>query len=95
MVVTPVILSYPPFCSVDMCSVVCEIGPVDLKKTHWGQVEVEVNGGKIGISSMRFTYRVSTIHTRTHSLSSDAFTNIEVHTRYFHFTQCRETIVKT
>ncbi|KAM4573448.1 plexin-B2b isoform 1-T4 [Odontesthes bonariensis] len=38
-------------------SVVCEIGPVDLKKTHWGQVEVEVNGGKRGISSMRFTYR--------------------------------------
>ncbi|KAI9519714.1 hypothetical protein NQZ68_025853 [Dissostichus eleginoides] len=37
-------------------SVVCEIGPVDPTKT-WGQVEVEVKGGKTGTSSMYFTYR--------------------------------------
>uniref|UniRef100_A0A8C9YNC1 Plexin b2b n=1 Tax=Sander lucioperca TaxID=283035 RepID=A0A8C9YNC1_SANLU len=37
-------------------SVVCEIGPVDPKNT-WGQVEVEVKGGKRGTSSMYFTYR--------------------------------------
>ncbi|CAB1416660.1 unnamed protein product, partial [Pleuronectes platessa] len=36
--------------------VVCEIGPVEVKK-HWGQVEVEVEGGKKGTSSMVFTYR--------------------------------------
>uniref|UniRef100_A0A3Q0QW98 Plexin b2b n=1 Tax=Amphilophus citrinellus TaxID=61819 RepID=A0A3Q0QW98_AMPCI len=35
--------------------VVCEIGPVD--KADWGQVEVEVNGGKRGTSSVFFTYR--------------------------------------
>ncbi|KAK1887996.1 Plexin-B2, partial [Dissostichus eleginoides] len=38
-------------------SVVCEIGPVDPTKT-WGQVEVEVKGGKTGTSSMYFTYRL-------------------------------------
>uniref|UniRef100_A0A3Q3ND71 Plexin b2b n=1 Tax=Mastacembelus armatus TaxID=205130 RepID=A0A3Q3ND71_9TELE len=38
-------------------SVVCEIGPVHIKNTHWGQVEVEVKGGKRGTSSMFFTYR--------------------------------------
>ncbi|XP_062246095.1 plexin-B2b [Platichthys flesus] len=38
-------------------SVVCEIGPVDQVKKHWGQVEVEVEGGKKGTSSMVFTYR--------------------------------------
>ncbi|XP_028440237.1 plexin-B2b [Perca flavescens] len=37
-------------------SVVCEIGPVDPKNT-WGQVEVEVKGGKRGSSSIVFTYR--------------------------------------
>uniref|UniRef100_A0A8C5HGP9 Sema domain-containing protein n=1 Tax=Gouania willdenowi TaxID=441366 RepID=A0A8C5HGP9_GOUWI len=35
-------------------SVVCEIGKVG--KSQWGQVEVEVNGGKRGTSSMFFTY---------------------------------------
>uniref|UniRef100_A0A3P8VPT2 Plexin b2b n=1 Tax=Cynoglossus semilaevis TaxID=244447 RepID=A0A3P8VPT2_CYNSE len=38
-------------------SVVCEIRPVDHLSEHWGQVEVEVEGGKIGTSSMFFTYR--------------------------------------
>uniref|UniRef100_A0A8C3G8I6 Plexin b2b n=1 Tax=Cyclopterus lumpus TaxID=8103 RepID=A0A8C3G8I6_CYCLU len=38
-------------------SVVCEIGPVDLKNDNWGQVEVEVKGGKRGTSSIYFTYR--------------------------------------
>ncbi|XP_019934621.2 plexin-B2b [Paralichthys olivaceus] len=38
-------------------SVVCEIGPVDHMSEHWGQVEVEVKGGKRGTSSMYFTYR--------------------------------------
>ncbi|XP_061577070.1 plexin-B2b [Cololabis saira] len=37
-------------------SVVCEIGPVDPKET-WGSVEVVVNSGKRGTSSMVFTYR--------------------------------------
>ncbi|KAK5867082.1 hypothetical protein PBY51_011601 [Eleginops maclovinus] len=37
-------------------SVVCEIGPVDPKNT-WGQVEVELKGGKKGFSTMYFTYR--------------------------------------
>lgn len=37
-------------------SVVCEIGPVRDMKNNWGQVEVEVKGGKKGISSMYFTY---------------------------------------
>uniref|UniRef100_A0A669CDX1 Plexin b2b n=1 Tax=Oreochromis niloticus TaxID=8128 RepID=A0A669CDX1_ORENI len=35
--------------------VVCEIGPAD--KADWGQVEIEVNGGKRGTSSVSFTYR--------------------------------------
>ncbi|XP_042351980.1 plexin-B2b [Plectropomus leopardus] len=38
-------------------SVVCEIGPVDPLSDNWGQVEVEVKGGKRGTSSMFFTYR--------------------------------------
>uniref|UniRef100_A0A3B4YIV1 Plexin b2b n=1 Tax=Seriola lalandi dorsalis TaxID=1841481 RepID=A0A3B4YIV1_SERLL len=38
-------------------SVVCEIGPIGLLSQQWGQVEVEVKGGKRGISSMYFTYR--------------------------------------
>uniref|UniRef100_A0A671YTT8 Plexin b2b n=1 Tax=Sparus aurata TaxID=8175 RepID=A0A671YTT8_SPAAU len=38
-------------------SVVCEIGPIDPQTEHWGQVEVEVKGGKRGTSSMYFTYR--------------------------------------
>uniref|UniRef100_A0A8C6QAA0 Plexin b2b n=1 Tax=Nothobranchius furzeri TaxID=105023 RepID=A0A8C6QAA0_NOTFU len=38
-------------------SVVCEIKAIDPKKTPWGQVEVVVNGGKRGTSSMYFTYR--------------------------------------
>uniref|UniRef100_A0A8D3DRN3 Plexin b2b n=1 Tax=Scophthalmus maximus TaxID=52904 RepID=A0A8D3DRN3_SCOMX len=38
-------------------SVVCEIGPVDHRRKHWGQVEVEVKGGKRGTSSIYFTYR--------------------------------------
>lgn len=51
-----------------MCSVVCEIGPVTPVSKHWGQVEVEVKGGKKGTSSMYFTYRVnSRSHTRTHT----------------------------
>uniref|UniRef100_A0A8C3AG70 Plexin b2b n=1 Tax=Cyclopterus lumpus TaxID=8103 RepID=A0A8C3AG70_CYCLU len=33
------------------------IGPVDLKNDNWGQVEVEVKGGKRGTSSIYFTYR--------------------------------------
>uniref|UniRef100_A0AAX7THJ5 Sema domain-containing protein n=1 Tax=Astatotilapia calliptera TaxID=8154 RepID=A0AAX7THJ5_ASTCA len=35
--------------------VVCEIGPAD--KADWGEVEIEVNGGKRGTSSVSFTYR--------------------------------------
>ncbi|XP_037111144.1 plexin-B2b [Syngnathus acus] len=38
-------------------SVVCEISPVALDKQFWGQVDVEVKGGKKGTSSMFFTYR--------------------------------------
>ncbi|XP_022611595.1 plexin-B2 [Seriola dumerili] len=38
-------------------SVVCEIGPIGRLSQQWGQVEVEVKGGKRGISSMYFTYR--------------------------------------
>ncbi|KAG9332888.1 hypothetical protein JZ751_014417 [Albula glossodonta] len=38
-------------------SVVCEIGPVDALQPHSGEVEVEVAGGKIGRSSVLFTYR--------------------------------------
>ncbi|XP_075945531.1 plexin-B2b [Anarhichas minor] len=38
-------------------SVVCEIGPVDPINVNWGQVEVEVKGGKRGTSSIYFTYR--------------------------------------
>ncbi|XP_041853030.1 plexin-B2b [Melanotaenia boesemani] len=38
-------------------SVVCETSRIDPKKTHWGQVEVEVNGGKKGIYPIYFTYR--------------------------------------
>ncbi|XP_028285692.1 plexin-B2b [Parambassis ranga] len=38
-------------------SVVCEIGPFDPHKQTWGQVEVVVNGGKSGTSSLYFTYR--------------------------------------
>ncbi|XP_056271825.1 plexin-B2b isoform X2 [Pseudoliparis swirei] len=38
-------------------SVVCEIGPVDPKNDNWGQVEVEVKGGKRGTSTIYFTYR--------------------------------------
>ncbi|TNN76006.1 Plexin-B2 [Liparis tanakae] len=41
-------------------SVVCEIGPVDPKNDNWGQVEVEVKGGKRGTSTIYFTYRVNT-----------------------------------
>ncbi|CAB1323391.1 unnamed protein product, partial [Coregonus sp. 'balchen'] len=37
--------------------VVCEIGPLDLLSTNWGQVEVELEGGKRGTSSAFFTYR--------------------------------------
>ncbi|KAF3688592.1 Plexin-B2 MM1 Precursor [Channa argus] len=37
-------------------SVVCEIGRID-PKNHWGQVKVELRGGKKGTSSMYFTYR--------------------------------------
>jgi len=39
---------------------VCEIGPVDPKNDNWGQVEVEVKGGKRGTSTIYFTYRVNT-----------------------------------
>ncbi|XP_071390824.1 plexin-B2b [Centroberyx affinis] len=38
-------------------SVVCEISPLDPQNSHWGQVEVEVEGGKRGTSSIYFTYR--------------------------------------
>ncbi|XP_034031963.1 plexin-B2b [Thalassophryne amazonica] len=38
-------------------NVVCEIGPVDPYKQHWGLVEVEVEGGKKGTSAIYFTYR--------------------------------------
>ncbi|XP_067090022.1 plexin-B2b [Osmerus mordax] len=38
-------------------SVVCEIGLLDPLSTSWGQVEVEVAGGKRGTSSVYFTYR--------------------------------------
>lgn len=48
------------FFSVVLSSVVCEIGSSGTK-AKWGQVEVEVNGGKKGISSLVFTYRVSTL----------------------------------
>lgn len=46
----------------------CEIGPAD--KADWGQVEIEVNGGKRGTSSVSFTYRVNAythIHTHKHT----------------------------
>lgn len=53
----------------------CEIGPAD--KADWGQVEIEVNGGKRGTSSVSFTYRVNAYthkhtHKHTHTLSSAA-----------------------
>ncbi|XP_029908714.1 plexin-B2b [Myripristis murdjan] len=38
-------------------SVVCEISPVGRDQDLWGQVEVEVEGGKKGTSSIYFTYR--------------------------------------
>ncbi|KAM3608882.1 uncharacterized protein V6R79_006210 [Siganus canaliculatus] len=38
-------------------SVVCEIGPIDPLRELWGQVKVEVKGGKKGTSSIFFTYR--------------------------------------
>ncbi|KAG8012260.1 Plexin-B2, partial [Nibea albiflora] len=38
-------------------SVVCEIGPSGPKARKWGEVKVEVNGGKTGTSSIVFTYR--------------------------------------
>ncbi|XP_065813093.1 plexin-B2b [Labrus bergylta] len=38
-------------------SVVCVIGSVQDMTNNWGQVEVEVKGGKKGTSSMYFTYR--------------------------------------
>ncbi|KAI3371138.1 hypothetical protein L3Q82_023765 [Scortum barcoo] len=38
-------------------SVVCEIGPADLKHVHWGHVDVEVKGEKRGTSTLVFTYR--------------------------------------
>ncbi|KAJ8416328.1 hypothetical protein AAFF_G00356160, partial [Aldrovandia affinis] len=38
-------------------SVVCEIGPVDPLQPHAGEVDVEVEGGKRGRSTVRFTYR--------------------------------------
>ncbi|KAM9754115.1 plexin-B2b [Menidia menidia] len=61
-------------------SVVCEIGPIDPGKTHWGQVEVEVNGGKRGTSSMRFTYRDPILETVTPSKGPKAGgTRITIH----------------
>lgn len=48
-----------------MRSIVCEIRPINPSSQHWGQVEVEVKGGKKGISSIYFTYRVKT-HAHTH-----------------------------
>uniref|UniRef100_A0A8C5FTA4 Plexin b2b n=1 Tax=Gadus morhua TaxID=8049 RepID=A0A8C5FTA4_GADMO len=38
-------------------SVVCEIGRLDPEKTSSGPVEVEVEGGKRGTSTLEFTYR--------------------------------------
>ncbi|XP_059190564.1 plexin-B2b [Centropristis striata] len=38
-------------------SVVCEIGPAHGHTSNWGQVEVEVKGGKKGTSALYFTYR--------------------------------------
>uniref|UniRef100_A0A8C6WQ76 Plexin b2b n=1 Tax=Neogobius melanostomus TaxID=47308 RepID=A0A8C6WQ76_9GOBI len=38
-------------------SVVCEIGALPSRIPNWGQVEVEVKGGKKGTSSMVFTYQ--------------------------------------
>ncbi|XP_038872788.1 plexin-B2b [Salvelinus namaycush] len=46
-------------------SVVCEIGPLDPLSTNWGPVEVELEGGKRGTSSVFFTYRdpiASSVH---------------------------------
>lgn len=61
------------FLSLVLSSVVCEIGPLDPEKVHWGQVEVEVKGGKRGTSSMYFTYRVNTLsYSHTHAFSSAA-----------------------
>ncbi|TNN00361.1 hypothetical protein fugu_011607 [Takifugu bimaculatus] len=37
--------------------IVCEIRPINPTSRHWGQVEVEVKGGKRGTSSLYFTYR--------------------------------------
>uniref|UniRef100_A0A8C7W188 Plexin b2b n=1 Tax=Oncorhynchus mykiss TaxID=8022 RepID=A0A8C7W188_ONCMY len=42
-------------------SVVCEIGPLDPLSTNWGPVEVELEGGKRGTSSVFFTYRVANL----------------------------------
>uniref|UniRef100_A0A674NHH1 Plexin b2b n=1 Tax=Takifugu rubripes TaxID=31033 RepID=A0A674NHH1_TAKRU len=38
-------------------SIVCEIRPINPMSQLWGQVEVEVKGGKRGTSSLYFTYR--------------------------------------
>lgn len=54
--------------SVAVSSIVCEIGPINPASNHWGQVEVEVKGGKRGTSSIYFTYRVNS-HSRTHTQS--------------------------
>uniref|UniRef100_A0A674AJ81 Plexin b2b n=1 Tax=Salmo trutta TaxID=8032 RepID=A0A674AJ81_SALTR len=46
-------------------SVVCEIGPLDPLSTNRGPVEVELEGGKRGTSSVFFTYRdpiASSVH---------------------------------
>lgn len=45
--------------SVVFSSIVCVIGPINPASQHWGQVEVEVKGGKRGTSAMYFTYRVN------------------------------------
>lgn len=61
----------------------CEIGPAD--KADWGQVEIEVNGGKRGTSSVSFTYRVNAYtHTYTHmyTLSSAARPPLSCTTSY-------------
>lgn len=49
-----------------MSSIVCDIGPIKPESDHWGQVKVEVKGGKRGTSSIYFTYRVNS-HSHTYS----------------------------
>ena len=50
------------FFFVGCSSVVCEIGQIDPNSPFTGKVEVLVEGGKRGTSSVDFTYRVRDPH---------------------------------